>query len=341
MKHVIRAIILIIILFSVAVYYQFAPNLVPIISIGFILASAYLITSIINVFRQRSVSGRQAAQPVKHTKDNAGCSWSFLLIVVAAVAYYYRVAVGSYSFQVTLFLDNLVKLTDTVSPLVGWGMLGLLTGAIYGSFVAWKKYKLNAAVNLIPVGIMILFIAILYKVNRPLNATAFAVARNMQTAYAYDLVTAEVSNVPANNNLNYKPSFLLDNNDKTAWITNVNGSVDIEIRFPFNSLQDYKDQHLQCVGFVIKNGYRKSPQTWNNFARIKTVSIKYNDRFITTAIIQDKNSDKEEIKITPIPISSFDNISLTIKEVYSGGKYPNRVAVSELVPIVEYEKPRN
>jgi len=339
MKHIIRAITLMIILYFVAAHYQFAPNMMGIISVFFIIAFIYLIAAIIGVFRKRMLLRRQTEPPVANTtKNNWGCSWLFLMIVIAALIYYYRAIVGGYSFQIFLFLDNLVKLTDAASPLLFWGMLGLFTGAIYGSFVAWKKYKLNVAVSLIPVGILILFIAILFKVNHPLRATTFTVARNVQTAYAYNLVTATTSNLPSDKNANYKPSFLLDSNNKTAWITDVDDNHKAEIRFSFSSLQDYRDKHLQFVGFAIKNGYRKSPQVWDNFARAKELSIKYNGRLITAAILNDKNSDKEEIKITPIPISSFDNISISINAAYPGEKYPTRAAITELVPIVQYDK---
>src|SRR5206468_580851 len=121
------------------------------------------------------------------------------------------------------------------------------------------------------------------------------------------------------------------------WITDTK-TGNTEVRFSFPSLQNFADKHLQCVGFAIKNGYRKSPQLWSNFARVQQLAIKHNGRLITNAVVNDKDSDSEEIKINPIPISSFDNISISINAVYPGEKYPARVAISELVPIVEYER---
>ncbi|TKK71528.1 hypothetical protein FC093_00435 [Ilyomonas limi] len=339
MKHIIRAIILMIILFFVAEHYQYAPNLMGIISVLFIIAFIYLIAGIIDVFRRRMIARKQVNTPVENIpKNNSGCSLLLLVIIAAAFVYYYRATVGSYSFKAILFVDNLVKLTDAISPLILWGILGLLIGAIYGSFVAWKKYKLHVTVNLIPIGIFILFVTILYKVNHPLDSVTFATARNLQTQYAYNLVTATAYNSLQDKNANYKPAFLLDNNDKTAWITNANAGTNADIRFSFSSLQDYTNKHLQCVGFAIKNGYRKSPQLWDSFARVKEVSIKHNGRLITSVILNDKNSDKEEIEIAPISISSFDNISISINTVYPGEKYTDRVAVTELVPIVQYDK---
>ncbi len=338
MKHILGALILMILLFLVADHYQYAPNLMPVISIFFLIALLYFIAAIIGVFRRRTIAGKQTDSPIKNKRNNAGCSLLLFVLLIAILFYYYRTTLGSYSFQAMLFLDNLVKLSASASPLLFWGMLGLLVGAIYGSIVAWRKYKLHGAVNLIPIGIFILLVAILYNVNHPLEASAFGIANNLQTVYAYDLVTATEYKSVQDENAKYKPSFLLDNNDKTAWITEAYGGIYEEFRFSFGNLQEYRDKQLQCVGFAIKNGYRKSEQLWSEFARAKSLAIKYNGRFVTNAIVKDDGNGNEEIKINPIPIGSFDNLSISISDVYPGDKYPDRVAISELVPIVEYVK---
>jgi len=336
MKHIVRAIILLIILFLAAQHYQDSEGVLGLIYVLFIIVFMYLVASIIGAIRKAIISRRQPALATTAKKSSGGI-WLFLVILFFVLSFAFKEALGSYGFKAFLFLDNLVKLSATASPFIFWGILGLFTGAIYGSFVAWKKYKLHAAVNLIPVGILVLFVAIMYIVNKPQDATAFTAAHNVQTVYAYNLVTAEVYNVPADNNTNYKPNNLLDSNDKTAWITDIRTGNTPEVRFSFRGLQTFADRHLQCVGFIIRNGYRKSPQLWGNFARVKALAIKHNGSLITNAVINDNDNDSEEIKINPISISSFDNVSISINAVYPGEKYPDRVAISELVPIVKYE----
>lgn len=337
MKHIIRAIVLIIVLYIIGHYYQYNDAVVNIVGVVLIIAFLYLLIAIISAARGAIQSRRRAAvAPGPPATKSSGCSGLLLVLLLLALAYVFREPLGTYSAGIFLFTDHLLQLGSSISPVVSWGVLGLLVGSIYGSFVAWKKYKLHATINLLPLGILLLILAVLYLVNKPSHSQAFTNSPNTQTTYAYDLVTAEVYNATQGNNTQYKPLFLLDSSDNTAWITDVAKS-NAEVRFSFKGLERYKHKDLHCTGFIIKNGYRKSPQLWNNFARAKGLAIKHNGRFITAVIINDKNSDSEEIHISPIPVSSFDNVSISINTVYAGEKYPTRVAITELVPIVEYE----
>jgi len=338
MKHIIRAIFLLIILYIIGNYYRQNAAIVNIIGVLLIIAFIYLLFAIIFAIGRAIRARKEAAETTTTTTSNAGCSLFIFSMLLLALAYVFKNMLGAYSHAAFLFTDNLLQLGTAVSPVVGWSVLGLLVGSIYGSFVAWKKYKLSATISLIPIGVLILFIAMLYLVNKPLKAAVFEAVRNTQTAYAYNLVTAEAYDATnSNNTAMYKPAFLLDSSNKTAWITDVAKS-NAEVRFSFKSLADYANKDVQCIGFIIKNGYRKSPQLWSNFARAKGLAIKHNGSFITAAVINDKNSDSEEIKITPVPISSFDNVSVNIQSVYEGEKYATRVAITELVPIIQYKK---
>lgn len=338
MKHVIRAIILIIILYVLAERYRYDDSVYNIISVLATIAFLYLLVAVIGTIvksvRQRK-SGAPAVEPPARNK--AGCSLFLLMLVIAAVVYYYRTTVGSYSFKAFLFLDTWLKLSENMSPLIVWGIVGLLAGSIFGSLVAWKKYKLHAAVNLIPIGIFVVFLALLYIINQPLSEEAYEVPRNMQRAVAYEMVTASEYNSVKDRNATYKPAFLLDNNEQTAWITESTGGKE-EVRFSFGTMQNFAGKHLQCVGFTIKNGYRKSPQLWNNFARAKEITIRHNGRLIATVPVADLDTGSEELPVETVPISSFDNMSITVASVYPGEKYATRVAISELVPVIEYEQ---
>src|SRR5207237_7851322 len=97
-----------------------------------------------------------------------------------------RDTLGTYSAKAFHFTDNLLKLSANISPVICWGLPGLLVGSIYGSFVAWKKYKLNAAAYLAPIGISILLLAILYVINKPRQSSALDSA-NPNTILVYNL----------------------------------------------------------------------------------------------------------------------------------------------------------
>lgn len=338
MKHIIRAIIFMIILFFVAEHYQYAPNMMGIISVLFIIAFIYFIAGIIGAIRRRIVNRKQPVNVAANTsKNNSGCASLLLILLLLAIIYVFKAQLGMYSTKVFHFSDALLQLSSGITPIIGWSLLGLLIGSIYGSFVAWKKYKLNAGVNLIPIGVLVLLLTILYLSNKPMNAWAVETAGNTQTMYAYNLVTVEVYNTSTDDNkVLYKPVFLIDSSDKTAWIANISYSSP-EVRFSFKGLQSYADKEVQCTGFMIKNGYRKSPELWENFARAKRLSINHNGSLIAAAIVNDKNSDSEEVKIAPVIINSFDNISITFNSVYAGEKYPDRLAITELVPIIQFK----
>lgn len=335
MKHILRAIILLIILFIAAEYYRYNGNIVSLISVLSVIATMYLIAGIIGAIRKAIKSRNNTITTTNTINKNSGCSGLVVVLLLLALAYVFRSALGMYSARTVFFLDHLLQIGSVNSPVIFWGLLGLLVGSIYGSFVAWKKYKLNATINLIPVGVLVLVAAILYLANKPSYKTALNIAKNTQTAYAYHLVTAEVYNASPDNNTQYKPAFLLDSSDRTAWITDV-AKGRAEVRFSFKGLENFAGKDLQCTGFIIKNGYRKSQQLWNNFARVKEIAIRHNGRFITTAIINNKNTGFEEIKIAPASVSSFDNFSISINDIYVGEKYSTRVAISELVPVIQY-----
>src|SRR4051794_1145215 len=211
MRHIVRAIILLIILYVAAQYFQDSPGILGLIYVLCAFVFMYLIAGIIGAITNAVMARRRLTAPAPaEAKDGPGGVWLFLIILFVVLTFVFNEALGNFSFKVFLFLDNLVKISDSASPLLLWGMLGLMIGAIYGSFVAWKKYKLDLTVNFIPVGIVLLFIAILFKVNHPLETNTFGVSTsNLQTDYAYDIVTATAYNTTQDNNAN-DPSLLLD-----------------------------------------------------------------------------------------------------------------------------------
>lgn len=110
----------------------------------------------------------------KNTANKPGTSskknWPYGFLVVAILIYFFQKFLGMISFRFFLFMDNTLRLTDNIHPVVMWAVLGLFIGLIYGSFVAWKKYKLDFKLNLIPVSIFLLIVFILFMVNHPLDS---------------------------------------------------------------------------------------------------------------------------------------------------------------------------
>lgn len=113
-----------------------------------------------------------AAEKNKTSKSSVSSkknrTYGFLAIVI--LIYFFQKFLGMVSFRFFLFMDNMLRLTSSIHPVVMWAVLGLFAGLIYGSFVAWKKYKLDFKLNLIPVSIFLLIVFILFMVNHPLDS---------------------------------------------------------------------------------------------------------------------------------------------------------------------------
>ncbi len=135
----------------------------------FLAGLSFLAYALYKIIINPSVKANQkstANKPVNNTKKN----WTYVLLATAILIFFLQKLLGMISYRFFLFMDNLLRLSDSVHPVVMWAVIGLFTGLIYGSFVAWKKYKLEFKLNLIPIGIFLFIVFILFIVNEPLNS---------------------------------------------------------------------------------------------------------------------------------------------------------------------------
>lgn len=119
---------------------------------------------------EQSITAKANVVINKEPAANNKNKWIYGFLTVMVLVYLMQDFLGRMSFRFFLFMDNTLRLTDSIHPIVMWAMLGSLTGLIYGSFVAWKKYKLDFKLNLIPLGIFLLIIFLLIMVNEPLDS---------------------------------------------------------------------------------------------------------------------------------------------------------------------------
>ncbi len=171
MKKVIGAGVLVFFLYFIkdyARYYAFSP----IINIAFILSFIYLIVVIVQYVRQPSSTYKAdpvaiTPQDVTKPKTTSGSLWFVGFIVIALLIFLFRETLGRNSFKIFIVLDNFVKFAPSLPPFIGWILPGLLLGAIFGSLVAWKKYKLNYTINLLPIGAFAVIMFLLIIINKP------------------------------------------------------------------------------------------------------------------------------------------------------------------------------
>lgn len=69
-------------------------------------------------------------------------------------------------FNTSFYLDNLMQ-GKLVSPILGWAIFGLFLGAIAGTLIAIKKYKLSRLLLCYPIGALLLVLGMLAIVNKP------------------------------------------------------------------------------------------------------------------------------------------------------------------------------
>ena len=279
----------------------------------------------------------QNATNVKPEEKKGSGARLFLILLVIILLAVFREILGSAGFRAFVFLDDLFKISASIPPYIAWGLMGLLIGAIYGSVAAWKKYKLKFTVTLIPIAVFILAIVILFVSNKPAKSK-YNVQATLLIEDGYNFVTVEADEATMPRGYNTSSINLLDNNENTSWIGNVpKAPVPSEIRFTFRGIESYADKDIKCVGFKIKNGYRKSSRAWADFSRAKEVIIMRNDEAIQNIVLPDNKTTYEEISFSPVSIKPSDVFIIKINSVYSGKKYPKQLAVSELVPVVQYK----
>ncbi len=271
-----------------------------------------------------------------------GTTIFWILIILFVVTMVFHNELFSISINVFLFIDRLIFTNENMNPIVIWGIFGAFVGLIYGGFVAWKKYKLEFKLNFIPITLFLMIIAALYLINQPLKLIAESnvkiVAKYREFAYKYISIPSSSTYLPRTSNNSYAPSNLIDDNYSSAWIENAPGpglNQRIDYEFPLYKIGRFKI--FTCIGLKIKNGYSKSYKLWNEHNRVKDFVVLHNN--IPIANFQAKNSYSlsEEILFQSVIIKPGDVISLSIKSTYSGNKFPNQTAITELIPIIMHD----
>lgn len=121
----------------------------------------------------------------------------------------------------------------------------------------------------------------------------------------------------------------LDHNMKTAWVTSNNGkNAVIEFIIDIEENQDVKSAVLYQISLF--NGWRKDYQTWQDYARIKKVSLIINDK--PYAEITLENTYKHQyIDLGNLKIDKSRRFKFRfqIMETYPGKKY-EQTAISDV-----------
>ncbi len=137
---------------------------------------------------------------------------------------------------------------------------------------------------------------------------------------------------------NYHPSYVLDDDPKTAWVEGAEGDgIGESLTIPVSNLQS-----ARAVRLVIFNGYQKSPALLAANAAIKQLTI-------TVRAQGGRESGRKQLtlerKMGPqsfdIPVTgSVADVVLTIDSVHAGSKYRD-TCVSDVQILVDSDVPYN
>lgn len=247
--------------------------------------------------------------------------------------------IGAFCVNFFTVIDHVLQIHPGISPFFMWGVSGLLFGAIAGSLVMFKKYRLAIKWNLVPVGFFVLVFGALFAFSSPFGTKASRAVLEDDTAGALIEIRA-TSSIPDYNQYNYKPENLIDNDKGTAWMYIRNREQVESVGYIFNSKKINELNEVQIRGLRIKNGYSKNREKWGNFNRIKDFTVYHNSKPVYSGTAADKfNTDEDIVFGQQIPVSLGDTIRVDINTIYRGNnRKADITAVTEMVPLVSFKK---
>ena len=153
------------------------------------------------------------------------------------------------------------------------------------------------------------------------DCSIYCAIENTFTVTSSSSLTSEGKN-------SYQASNIDDYNLHTAWVEGVEGSgINEWVEFRFDP-KNWQDSKLEIDGLFLYNGYRKSPKSWKENARIKQLKVSINGNDFKLLELHDA-VNQQSISFEPIALSTLQTIRFTILEVYEGEKYQD-TALSEL-----------
>ncbi len=233
-----------------------------------------------------------------------------------------------------------------------WFIHGVLIGIVYGSYVAYKKYRLSKYYFIFTLLILILYSVLQLLLNiryiserknvfngrnisneRRQNTSDTNKSINTILGYDYFLLT------------NYTDGAdllkLVDQDINTSLIRNSRLKrnepfSDMRFWVELNGKKEMDFKSLILHGFYIYNGNNQSEKEWNKYGRAKKINVVINKKVIAKLDVEDVFNKPQSLFFEPVKIEPLHIIELVIMEDYQGTV--NKIAISELIPIIEIRK---
>lgn len=262
-----------------------------------------------------------------------------VLIIGFVVLILVHKPIGALCVNFFTIIDHILEIHPGISPFFMWGILGLLFGAIAGSLVMFKKYRLAFKWNLISIGFFLLVFGTLFAFSSPFGTKAGRAILEDDTAGGLIEIRA-TSSIPDYNQYNYRPENLIDNDKGTAWMYVRNRDRVESVGYLFNSKKITELKEVEIRGLRIRNGYSKNREKWGNFNRVKDFTVYHNGKPVYSGTAADKfNIDEDIVFGQQIPVNLGDTIRVDMNTIYRGNnKKTDITAVTEMIPLVSIKK---
>ena len=283
---------------------------------------------------KRTTTSAFKTQPAVAAKKNNS---SFIIgIIILLVFLLLRDYIGALSINILTIIDHLLNLNARLSPILMWGIMGILLGAVAGSLTVWKKYKLAFKWNFISIGMLGLCLIVSISMSTPIGTAV--VPGVFETKEATDLI--EVSSdwsLPAYKTFTYDAANLADDDHSTAWMFFHDDQREESVSYLFPDNKMRKVRHVKVSGIRLMNGFNKSHAKWNSFNRVREFIVYQNGARVFEGIAADQYNSDETIDFKPVEITAGDTIRVNIHSVYRVKKDMGFTAVSKMIPMVTYK----
>jgi len=283
---------------------------------------------------KRTTTSAFKTQPAVAAKKNN--SFFIIGVLILLVFLLLRNYIGALSINILTVIDHFLNLNARLSPILMWGAMGILLGAIAGSLTVWKKYKLAFKWNFISIGLLGIFVIILIAMSSPMGTVV--VPGVFETKEATDLI--EVSSgqsLSAYKTYTYDAANLIDDDNSTAWMFLHEDLREESVSYLFTDEKMRKAKHVKVNGIRLMNGFNKSHAKWNSFNRVREFIVYHNGKQVFEGMAGDYYNSDETIDFKPVEISAGDTIRVNIHSVYRVRKDMGFTAVSKMIPMVTYK----
>lgn len=259
----------------------------------------------------------------------------FLIFLIIA----FRLPLGAFSYNLFVLGDHLLKFSEAIPPFIVWGIAGLFIGAIVGSFVVSKKYKLPLKWNLPAIGGLVLFSIVIYFNYGLLTDNNGRRLHLGGDGSKFADISASQS-IPDYDGHHYGPENLLKT-DASAWMYIEKEGQPESISFVFNAAKMTGVSNIQLTGIRLNPGYAKNYDIWKNSNKPKDYIVYKNSEELVKGQLDERFGD-QKIKTDKVKIQAGDTIRIAITSTYKPlKKKVNIIAITELYPVTNYVEPKN